>query len=142
MSKLALVPLALLTTSCEADNQENVTRSEVPQLVTAVQSVSLEFPLHFDSDETPAEYTKVDSAGDKATDKLIYAVVMCSFGMAWFEETSHTYSVMIPSYENAIWNGGGGFHPTDDALITCVKDSARQPFFYRKLPTGIDVHRQ
>lgn len=142
MSKLALVPIAFLATSCGKYGHEEAAQSKVPPLVAAAHSVSLEFPLQFDADDTPPGYTKVPSASNENGDKLISALVLCSPGLAWIEKTSHSIAVIIPSDENAGWRGVGGWRPSDEDIIACVEENAHQPFFYRKLPTGIETYNQ
>ncbi|MXP14173.1 hypothetical protein GRI44_05350 [Altererythrobacter confluentis] len=142
MSKLFLVLIVLLATSCGKGGHEEATSSKVPPLVAAAHSVSLEFPLQFDSNDTQPGYTKVASADSETPDKLISALVSCSPSLAWIEKTSHTIAIIIPSDESEVWKGVKGWRPSDEDIIACVKDSANQPFFYRKLPTGIETYSQ
>lgn len=142
MPKLFLVLIVLLATSCGKDGDEEGTNSKVSPLVAAAHSVSLEFPLQFDSNDTPPGYTKVASANSETPEKLISALVLCSPGLGWIEKTSHTIAIIIPSDESVVWKGVKGWRPSDEDIIACVKESADQPFFYRKLPTGIETYRQ
>lgn len=145
MIKWQFVFTALLASSCaEGDEKDPSQEDETPTLIAATQSVSLEFPLHFDAGDSPPGYLKETpkEAGAETGQHLIGVIVMCSPDIAWIEKTSHTISVILPSDENAIWEGVNGWRPSDEDIIECIKQSARQPFFYRKLPTGIETYAQ
>ena len=113
-------------------------------MVLAAQSVSLEFPLHFEAGDDPLGYTKVAGLNGRndTREHLIDALVLCSPDLVWVEKTSHTMAVMMPSEENVIWRDYEGRHPSDEEIIACVKQSVNQPFFYRKVPTGTKTYSQ
>ena len=145
MSKLQFLPLVLLASSCWQDGQEEPAPSEVqPPLVVAAQSVSLEFPLDFDAGDAPPGYTKIDPAEGRndTPGDLITALVACSPYLAWIEKTSHSISVIMPSSENAVWRENEGWHPSDEDIITCIKQSTDEPFLYCKLPRGTETYQQ
>lgn len=145
MLRLCLLPIVFLASSCEADGPKRTTQPDVqPRLVTAAQSTSLEFPLHFDAADAPTGYIKVGSGEGRgeSAEHLIDALVLCSPDLAWVEKTSHSTAVIMPSHENAIWEGAKGSRPSDEAIIACIKQSTDQPFFYRKLAKGTDTFWQ
>ena len=145
MIKWQVAFAALLASSCaEGDGKVTSQEDETPTLIAAAQSVSLEFPLHFEPSDSPPGYLKETprEAGAETAQHLIGVIVMCSPDVAWIEKTSHTFSIILPSDENAIWEGVEGWRPSDEQIIECIKQSARQPFFYRKLPTGIETYTQ
>ena len=116
----------------------------MPPLVVAAQSVSLEFPLEFGAYDAPPGYIKVDAAsgGNDADWHLIDALVLCGPELIWIEKTSHTMSIIMPSEENAVWGTNKGRRPSDEDIIACIKETANQDFFYRKLPTGTQTYRR
>lgn len=143
--KWPLFPLAILISSCGEGGEDcNRRLNEQPPLVVAAQSVSLEFPLHLEAGDDPPGYVKVapaDEQGD-TREHLIDTLVLCSPELAWIEKTSHTIAVIMPSEENAIWSEYKGWRPSDEEIIDCVKQSAKQPFFYRKVPKGTETYSQ
>ena len=143
--KWPLFALAFLISSCgEGGDDRARSLSKQPPLVVAAQSASLEFPLHFGVRDEPLGYVKVapsDEQGD-TREHLIDALVLCSPDLVWIEKTSHTISVIMPSEENTIWSKYKGSRPSDDEIIDCVKQSAKQPFFYRKVPKGTETYSQ
>ena len=112
--------------------------------MVAAQSASLEFPLQFGPGDNPPGYTKVAAGKDRSTDsaQLISALVLCSPEVAWIETTSHSAAIIMPSERNVIWRGSTMWHPKNNDIITCIKESAGQPFFYRELPRGIETYKQ
>jgi hypothetical protein len=143
--KWPLFLLAILISSCGEGGEDQTSRlDERAPLIVAAQSVSLEFPLHFGVGDDPPGYVKVapaDEQGD-TREHLIDALVLCSHDLAWIEKTSHTMAVMMPSEENAIWKESTGWRPSDQETIDCIKRSAKQPFFYRKVPKGTETYSQ
>jgi hypothetical protein len=145
MLKSHFLAVALLLSSCGLGDNEQAARSKVQSpLIVAAQSVSLEFPLQFDAGDAPPGYTKVGSAEgrNESPEHLISALVLCSPGLSWIEKTDHTVAFIMPSDENAVWNGIKAWRPSDKDVIACIKQNARQPFFYRKLPNGIETYNQ
>ena len=145
MIKWQFAFIALLASSCvEGEGKDTSQEDETSTLIAAAQSVSLEFPLHFDAGDSPPGYLKEipKEAGTETGEHLIGVIVMCSPDVAWIEKTSHTISVILPSDENAIWEDVKVWRPSDEDIIECIKQNARQPFLYRKLPTGIETYTQ
>jgi hypothetical protein len=144
MSKWSLLPIALLVASCSCGANHAEDLREQPGLVTAAQSVSLEFPFHFSASDNPPGYTKV-AAGkvqNHSSGRLMDALVQCSPDLLWIERTSHTMSAVMPSQDNAIWEGIKAWHPSDAEIIACIRQSVSQPFFYRKVPKGTETYLQ
>ena len=144
MLKWLLLSTVLLTSSCNPTAGEDAIDGpgRQPRLLEAAQSVSLVIPLHFDPSDRPPGYIKVAGAGAQHAGRLIEAVVICSPGLAWFEGTSHTSAIVIPSEENVIWDGADASRPSDEAHINCIKNRAQQPFFYRKEIDGVETYRE
>ena len=136
---------AILISSCGEGAEDQTSRlDERTPLIVAAHSVSLEFPLHFGVGDDPPGYIKVapeDGQGD-TREHLIDALVLCSPELTWIEKTSHTLVVKMPSQENAIWKESKGWRPSDEDTINCIKKSAKQPFFYRKVPNGTETYSQ
>jgi hypothetical protein len=144
MSKWLILPLALLFGSCDRVASDAGDPNKRPPLVVAAQSVSIEFPFHFGVGDSPPGYIKVAAAKEdsKSSGRLIDALLLCSPDLLWIERTSHTTSAMIPSEENAIWDGVAAWHPSDEEIIACIKQNVSQPFFYRKVLKGTETYRQ
>lgn len=144
MSKWLLLSFALLVASCGRVAEDADDGKGQAPLIIAAQSVSIEFPLHIDADDSPPGYIKVapEKLRNNSSGKLIDALLLCSQYLLWIERTSHTTSAMVPSDESAIWSGFEGWHPSDEEVIACIKQNVSEPFFYRKIPTGTEVYSQ
>ncbi|QIG53228.1 hypothetical protein G6N82_02825 [Altererythrobacter sp. BO-6] len=145
MFKRFVIAIVLLAGACDQTRPvEAEQRANQPKLFVAANSVSLEFPLQFGAQEDPSGYIKVSSKGgrEESPEKLISALVLCSPEVAWIEKTSHSIAFIMPSDENVIRAKDDRSQPTDDDIVACIKDSAQQTFFYRKLPKGTVVYRR
>lgn len=149
MTRWLLLGALLLASCSQAETQPPDAPDAEPgernrDLITAVQSTSLQFPLHFDPDDDPPGFIKVvpEQRADNIDNSLMEVLAFCGTAYLWFDQSSHSMSVMMPSAENVIWAEAHVYVPSDDEMIECIRNKVRKPFFYRELPKGTDVDLQ